>query len=80
MKFVALTAIIASAAAADDWAVCTGNSDCATAGSKCCSATQASKAAAKICAPSSTTIVPTGIVTYGGYTVSCATSTGNTEA
>ena len=77
MKFVALTALIATAAAADDWAICTGNSDCATAGSKCCSAAQSGKSSAKICAPSKTTIVPNGIVTYGGYTVSCSATTSN---
>ena len=74
MKFATLIALIATAnaAAGDDWTVCTGNSACTTAGSKCCDATQAGAAAAKVCAPSATTVVPNGIVTYGGYTVACS--------
>ena len=80
MKFFALTALIATVTAADDWAICTSKSDCATAGSTCCSASQTGKAAAKICAPSSTIIVPNGIATYGGYDVSCTAAGGKVDA
>ena len=72
MKFVALTALIATASAASDWAICSAASDCTTAGSKCCSASNTGKATVKICAPSATVVVPNGIVTYQGYTVSCS--------
>ena len=71
MKFVALTALIATASA-NDWTICTSASSCTTAGSKCCSASNTGAATVKICAPSATVIVPNGIVTYQGYTVSCS--------
>ena len=58
MKFVALTALIATASAASDWAICSAASDCTTAGSKCCSASNTGKATVKICAPSATVVVP----------------------
>ena len=80
MKFIALTALIASVTAVSDWQVCTGGSDCSTAGSKCCNASSTGKPTVKICGPSSTKIVPNGEPTYGGYTFDCLAAASSSEA
>ena len=71
MKTLALTTLLLTVAAVDDWKICKAGSDCTTAGSKCCNASLTGKPTVKVCGPSSTKIISNGVADYGGYSFSC---------
>ena len=77
MKFVAISALIATASAAGgvyDYKVCTMTADCKTTTSKCCQATSSGKSSNSgdyICAPASPTTIPNGVAIYSGFTIDC---------
>ena len=79
MKFVAISALVATVSAAGgvyDYKVCTKTADSKTTTSKCCMSnkTGGTNSGDYICAPTSPTTIPNGVAIYAGYTIDCSKS------